>query len=396
MAASSKQFAEVLTNVLRKSAADLSKSLIALEDEIGFALGFSGRHYIESLRRGRAPSELTDLEKLVQTLKSYQTLEAEDCEKLLRYGGHPQAHEVCVKWYAMVVDKSKRKNPSPEEEESFKPFVVGPPIKHLRQFFGRTWELKRLSYALQHAPLEHVAILGARRSGKSSLLHYLMHTMTTEPLTLRPGQQNNWLNQPGSYRWGFIDFQNARMQRQEVLLRRLLTLFAIEIPEPCTLDTFMEAVDLHPLETPTVVLLDEIGEGLAAPELDLRFWNSLRALLNDAGNGKLSFVVASHLPPTELAETHSRTSPFFNMFTTLQLGPFTESEARELVGNSPIPFAEADVQWILQQSRLWPILLQCLCQERLVALELSNSQDAWKQAGLQRIEHYRHLLQQPG
>jgi hypothetical protein len=55
-------------------------------------------------------------------------------------------------------------------------------------------------------------------------------------------------------------------------------------------------------------------------------------------------------------------TPFFNIFGyTATLGALTEMEARELINSSPIPFPEEDIEWILAESGLCPLLLQILC-----------------------------------
>ncbi|HIP72496.1 MAG TPA: ATP-binding protein, partial [Anaerolineae bacterium] len=67
------------------------------------------------------------------------------------------------------------------------------------------------------------------------------------------------------------------------------------------------------------------------------------------------------------------------------LGPLRETEARALIASSPIPFAPADVEWILQESGRWPFLLQILCRERLLALEEGEAGDEWREDGLRQI-----------
>lgn len=129
----------------------------------------------------------------------------------------------------------------------------------------------------------------------------------------------------------------------------------------------MDAAYAHTWTEPVIVLMDELGTGLAAPELDQSFWWALRAL-TQATNGLLAFALSANDLPARLAEDHGKTSPFFNIFTTLELGPFTADEAVELMESSPIPFAPDERDWILAQSQGWPILLQILCQERLAAL----------------------------
>ncbi|MEM7062088.1 MAG: hypothetical protein AAF572_02865 [Cyanobacteria bacterium P01_B01_bin.77] len=153
----------------------------------------------------------------------------------------------------------------------------------------------------------------------------------------------------------------------------------------------MEQVSGH-IQQPTVVLMDEIGVGLQrCPELDDTFWESLRSLANHYADGNLAFVLAGSERPIDLAKHNGHSSPFFNIFGyTTTLKPLSELEARELMANSPIPFAEEDMDWILQQSQRWPILLQALCRERLMSLE--DQEDDWQEEALQQIEQYKHLL----
>ncbi len=271
------------------------------------------------------------------------------------------------------------------------PFVVGPPITEPSQFFGRNYILKRVFDVWKYIPLQHVAIVGLKRSGKTSLLHYLRHIIDTPADKLRPGQRNNWL-MPG-YQWVFVDFQDPRMCYQETLLRHVLMELDLPIPEPCDFVGFLEIVDAY-LEIPAVILLDEISVGLKAPELDEQFWWGMRSLGSNHAGGKLGFVLASHQTPEEMIMDDTKPSPFFNIFGhVLHLGPLTESEALALIGSSPLPFSQPDVDWIIEHSGNWPALIQILCHSRLTALEEGRKDDAWQKEGLRRMTPYRYLLE---
>jgi hypothetical protein len=270
------------------------------------------------------------------------------------------------------------------------PFVVGPPITEPHQFFGREYILKRIFDVWKYAPLQHIAIVGSKRSGKTSLLHYLRHIIDTPAEKLRPGQRNDWL--PPGYQWVFVDFQDPRMCYQESLLRHILIGLDMPVPEPCDLVSFMEILD-HYLEIPTLILLDEIGAGLASPDLDEQFWWGMRSLGSNHAGGKIGFLLTAHQAPEEMLFDDNKPSPFFNIFGhVLNLEPLTEAEALELIASSPQAFANKDIEWILAQSGRWPVLLQIFCQSRLTALKEDRHDNAWQAEGLRRMKPYRYLL----
>jgi hypothetical protein len=272
-------------------------------------------------------------------------------------------------------------------------FIAGMPIDQPRNFFGRQKELKRLFNLLKTQPLQNAAIIGQRKSGKTSLLNYLRHITTAEKNKLRSGQKTNWLSKPQNYRWIFVDFQDVRMAHQEKLLRYLLESMELSIPEPCNLEQFMAQVSEN-IIVPTVILMDEVGVGLRrCPELDDEFWESLRSLATNQTNGNLAFVLATPESPIDMARHNGHSSPFFNIFGyTTTLGAFTDLEARELINSSPRAFSAEDIEWILVHSGKWPLLVQILCQTRLFYMEDGNLNDDWQTEGLQQIAPFRDLL----
>ncbi|MDF5736932.1 MULTISPECIES: ATP-binding protein [unclassified Nostoc] len=282
--------------------------------------------------------------------------------------------------------------PQPTNGEA-SPFITGAPITQPRYFFGREKELKRLFNLLKRHPLQNAAIIGKKRSGKTSLLHYLKNITTTPAEQLRPEQKSDWLTHPESYRWIFIDLQDARMQSREGLLKYILESLKMQVPTLCDLDYFMDVVSDN-LHSPTVILLDEISVGLQrCPELDDCFWESLRSLATNHTGGNLAFVLATPESPIEMARNTGHSSPFFNIFGYIAyLGALTETEARELIASSPIPFTDEDVEWILTQSCCWPLLLQILCRERLFNLEEGENDDNWRDEGLRQMKPFADLL----
>lgn len=411
------------------------KNLSIVQDELGYALQRKGGSAVERWRKGHLPPSTGDVEMLARILigRSQGHLSRQWLETFLNHAKHPYPGQVVEEIFTPPPQPKSddgqaapinalRSLPSPQNQARLAPpirqrtsesarmpaingltladdlpespitFIAGPPILHPRAFFGRERELKQIFHRLQGRPLQHVAVMGARRSGKTSLLHYLKQITRTPAAELRPGQQGNWLPHLQRYQWVFIDFQDSRMLRQATLLNHLLEQLGIPAPEPCELSTFMEAVSEN-LQMPAVLLLDKIEAALAAPELDLPFWWNLRSLVTNQTAGKLGIIVTSHKPPAELAQDYGKPSPFFNIFGyALTLGPLTESEARELIASSPIPFSEADTTWILAQSKRWPALLQILCTVRLIALETGQWDDGWQEDGLRQISPYRQMV----
>jgi hypothetical protein len=276
----------------------------------------------------------------------------------------------------------------PNEANRSTPFITGNPITEPRYFFGRERELKRIFGILDGKPLQNVAIVGPKRIGKTSLLHYLQRITMTPAADLRPGQRQDWLKRPELYRWVFVDFQDVQVQSESGLLGHILRSLKIPLPPTCNLESFMALLPLH-LKQPTVIMFDEVGVGLRrCPELDDRFWECLRSLACNSAQGNLAYVVSVPVLPSELAASYGYTSPFFNTFGyTVFLQEFTEAEAREFVANSPTVFAPEDIDWILEQSCYLPLLLQILCRERCASLELDDPED-WQESALLQIQPY--------
>jgi DNA-binding winged helix-turn-helix (wHTH) protein len=275
--------------------------------------------------------------------------------------------------------------------DDLKPFAPGPPIMHPVRFFGRERELSDLFPLWQHLPLLNAAVIGPRRSGKTSLLLY-SRSLGTVPLQhLRPDQQVNrrhWVPNPSRLHWVFVNFQSPQLSSQAGVLQHILRDLGLSAPNPCDLDRFYEVVS-EDLEAPAVILMDEIGVAMQA--FDDLFWTSLRALTLEV-EGKLGFVVAATDAVTDLARHKRRDSPFFNIFGhTVTLGPLTEAEARALIASSPTPFPSNDVEWILQASHCWPYFLQILCHKRLSALRNGEAGHRWQEEGLQMIEEHTQL-----
>jgi hypothetical protein len=395
MSSSPELFGRLLTEAVYRIRSIEAKSIAVVQDELGYAIGREkGGSAIEYWRKNHVPESLAEIEALAREIALRTDLSRAWVERFLRTAAYPYWRRLCDELFPSqpAVAVVHEQEPEPLEfEMPLAPFVAGPPIINCRQFFGRDDELRRLFGVVGRFPLQHVAIIGQQRSGKTSLLHYLKQITRTTPNQRRPGQRADWLRQPERYHWVYVDFQDIRMGQIDVLLPYILNELRLPVPESCTLGAFMDVVS-QKLREPAVILLDEIGSALDAPDLDMRFWWSLRSLCTTQTSGLLGFVLTSQQPPVQQAQSYGKPSPFFNIFQRMDLGPLTEAAARELIDSSPRPFDAVDIEWILEESRRWPALVQMLCSARLLALELGMTGVAWREEGLQQIAPYRYLF----
>ncbi|MCL4262467.1 MAG: hypothetical protein KJ069_04600 [Anaerolineae bacterium] len=378
----------LLANVLREQGEweeglAVARRLVALDSTREFSQQLLMQLLVQSGQRAAA---LTQFEQYRAQLRAELGVEVSaETAVLAEQIRHGQLDKM-TGWHGDKVTSSRPVTPSPSHPVTRSPFIAGPPITQPARFFGREREVKRLFNLWRQRPLQNAAIIGPRRSGKTSLLHYLRMITGTPPELLRPSQEHTWLPHPAAFRWVFVDFQDARLGRVATLLRHLLAEMSLPVPEDCRLEYFLDRVSGQ-LQNPTVILFDEIGVAMERyPELDDAFWESLRSLATNQVDGNLAFVLSSHEPPDALARHRGLGSPFFNIFGyTAVLGPLSESAARELMAASPLPIPEADADWMLEISGRWPMPLQILCRERLLALEEGETGDEWREDALRQV-----------
>lgn len=392
MPASPAKFAQLLSEGVHRVRLCEDKSVQIVQDELGYALGREGGSAIEYWRKGHVPPRLHEVEDLARALVRRGRLDQRWLEQFLQSAGHPIPGVLCGELFATRQAPTQRPSEVGTAWHRLAPFVVGPPVTHPSQFFGRQAEINRIFTLWKRHPLQHVAVIGPKRSGKTSLLHFVKNISTTPPSQLRPDQRIEWLPHAERYRWVYVDFQDVRMGQQERLLRHILTSLTLPVPTPCDLSNFLDVMSQQ-LTTPTVILLDEIGAALTAPELDMPFWWSLRSLSSNLTGGNLAFLLAAHGLPTQLAEEQGKPSPFFNIFGhVLKLGPFDPVSAQHLLHSSPRPFSPEECAWMVEQSGGWPFFLQMLGDARLTALEEGIPGEKWKTEALARLEPHLALF----
>lgn len=386
-------FSKLLQKVINRLAYRESKHKQIIYDELGYAIGREGGSALQYWVYHRtAPAQIKDLEALARAIAERDGWEEPgDLDEFLRAGDHPYPERLCREIFPPGQPNSNEWSEEDPSDDG-RPFIVGPPILQPRRFFGRERELRRIFGLLDGQQLQHIAISGPQRCGKTSLLHYLCKLHYTQRRFLRPGQKSDWLQNNLNVRWVFIDFQDPRNLTQTGFFDAVLKQLAIEHPPLCTLNQFIGLVCAH-LVQPVLLLLDEVQIPLEMLEFDQTFWWGLRSLGSNLTDGRLGFILSSQRRPEMISAYGGQPSPFLNIFGYhFPIGPFQQQEAQELIASAPQPFSEEDRAWILEQSRCWPILVQILCQKRWESLQAGENNSAWREAALQALQPYAHLL----
>lgn len=104
-----KAFAKLLTKAIYRIAAEESKRIRVIHDELGYALGReeTAGSAIEYWRKGYIPTKPTDIERLAhELLRRGGFPEHSSLEQFLRYAGHPEWDRVCTTLMQLPVTES--------------------------------------------------------------------------------------------------------------------------------------------------------------------------------------------------------------------------------------------------------------------------------------------------
>lgn len=212
-------------------------------------------------------------------------------------------------------------------------------IRQHEKFFGRSRELREVFSNLRN--MQSVSVVGPRRIGKSSFLYRVAHPLPSEL--------------SDSFRLHYIDLQ--RVFSVEDFYERACNLLGREDGgSPLDLE---EAIQ----NKKVIFCLDEFEQAYKE-NFGSQFFNALRSL---AQTGNLALVVATQEPLDELHRQYLRdedvTSKFHNIFSRVNLGPFTDAEAREIVSaeRNGWSFTQAERELILELADNYPYRLNLAC-----------------------------------
>ena len=250
---------------------------------------------------------------------------------------------------------------------SSNPFTFGNPIRDPERFIGREEEIRQITNRLLSSAKESTSIVGERRIGKTSLLKYLTNPDVAAAFGLNPEE----------YCLVYIDFQGLNDITPQRFWQRVLQLMARTMGDGKRREAMQtmsrqEIIDLFDLEdlfdsigsdgTHVVLLMDEFEYVTQNPNFDSDFFGGLRSL---AIHYNLSLVPATRRELVELCHSEEiKGSPFFNIFATVVLKPFSREETDGLLDTysrtSGIQFTDDEIRFIHETGGGYPFFVQMI------------------------------------
>ncbi len=260
---------------------------------------------------------------------------------------------------------------------SINPFSYGKPVDDPDRFVGHHREIQQV-YSRLLSAFESSSIVGERRIGKTSLLKVLGH----------PTMQAKFGANPEKYTFIYQDFQflgvdtkptrfwqrvlrsiRRAVKTHEEIVEEIEYAVESESIDNYTLDDIFSLIDEQDLYI--VLLLDEFENVTRNENFDDDFFAGLRAL---AIHHNLALITSSRQELVEL--THSekvRSSPFFNIFANINLRPFTETEATELIDKylvgTDVNFLLRELNVVFAIAGYHPHFLQMACHHLFAAYQ---------------------------
>lgn len=237
--------------------------------------------------------------------------------------------------------KVQTESPAIKPRYTHNPFTWRKGITAADAFFDRDDEQLTLRDYIHNR--QNCQIVGPRRIGKTSLLLQVERTL------------HEWEERAVI---AYVDLHDARCYSLVGWLAQVSKKLSWAKPA-ITLAEFNERIEVMVSQNVLPVLcLDEFEEfTMRRDEFSRDFFMNLR----HCGNQGMAIITASQKHLNELTEPDDPTSPFYNTFPLLKLGPFLEDDVHDFLSllrpNVP-PFEPAEKEVIRTLSKGYPIALQ--------------------------------------
>ncbi len=244
------------------------------------------------------------------------------------------------------------------------PFVHGGPVPP-NEFLNRQRELRRVLNRLEKG--QATAIVGQPHTGKTSLLRYVLDKVKRDGI-IGGKLDRCWFREVDSHMlgrkfdqsafWAFV-LEPITVYFDSGELRSLYELASENEFGSFALKRLFAALD--EADWRIVIMLDEFDALLSHPILNsAEFYGSLRSLTSRFSS--LALIIATRRTLNQLnvktQEINPHSSPYFNIFTELRLGPIPKRDVARLLAHAQDRFDNRDRQFISLASGHHPYLLQ--------------------------------------
>ncbi|RMH01955.1 MAG: hypothetical protein D6706_00875 [Chloroflexi bacterium] len=243
-------------------------------------------------------------------------------------------------------------------------YIVGHPIKHPADFYGRFNQITRFFEIIGGGQTQSLSILGLRRAGKTSFLQHIAH----------PEIMARYLPYPEKYAMIYLDMSFCRTPSEfyyRLLLqlkntlgqKQPINLWKSSPPDKTNLYDVEMLLCQHP-DRRIILLLDEFDQ-LRTNNFDQDFLVELRAMTS-VMEYDLACVTASYWDLYQLGEQIGLppTSPFYNIFypTPIYLSGLETAETEALIRkpaeHAGIHFSQSEIADIQQLAGTLPFFVQ--------------------------------------
>jgi AAA+ ATPase superfamily predicted ATPase len=270
-----------------------------------------------------------------------------------------------IKALDVYVKPAKTYTADPAQEGQSNPFTFGNPISEPSRFVGRKGEIQQIINRLQSSAHESTSIVGERRIGKTSLLKHLSDPEVAEKLGLSKAK----------FCLVYIDLEGLTDITPLRFWQRVLTKVSRSICDDNLAQPINELIrqptlDLFDLEDlfekvtgrgMTIVLfLDEFEYVTQNPNFNTDFFGGLRSLAIHKG---FALIPTTRRELVELCHSNElKGSPFFNIFSSVVLRPFSHEEVNDLLTvylkENNIEFSPGDRDFVYGLSGGYPFFIQ--------------------------------------
>ena len=249
------------------------------------------------------------------------------------------------------------------------PYTNRGTITDPQEFYGREREIRRIFSRISSSHPQCISIIGERKIGKSSLLYFISHEAT----------RREWLKDMAPYVFVLMDLQERAGEMSfPTFFQFIFRTLAEQLDDslvPASLAEGMEteaefyeafksvvsSMDRHGLKL--ILLFDEFGTITGSGSFDSAFFSFLRSIAN---NYECAYITTSREKLQNLCHnTDVSESPFFNIFTPVQLRQFHDDEARALIitpsAQAGVIFGDGEVDFVLSIAGRHPLFIQMAC-----------------------------------